>query len=232
MRRLPTPNHFSCLLLLLCCLSLYLLTSPVRLIPVSGVCSKRCPSRGARRWTGGTTAGLQPATIRNYQSAVLPFIQWCLRIGVLPEEPCEYDDLLVEYRYGSNDAPSVGKGTYGHLLSGIEKVLPHLRGHLILAHEELNAWRIAFKPRHATPLLPPWAYLLALGLCLLGVPRVAAGLLLQTLRGLRPGEMLALLREGLVPDFLGSTSDAVAYILLGAKTGAKSGRPQSVRCIC
>ncbi len=66
----------------------------------------------------------------------------------------------------------------------------------------------------------------------MGLPSVAGLLLLQSLRGLRPGEALRLQREHLVPEGMGLTPDGNAHLLLGPVKGTKSGRPQSVRCTC
>ena len=107
-------------------------------------------------------------------------------------------------------------------MAGIEKVLPNLWGELVLAHEELNAWRIASKPNHAVPLLPPWAFIIAYGLCRSGLVRVAAILLIQVLRGLRPGGLLGLFRDDLVPAFMKLTPDGAAHPLLGPRREPKA----------
>ena len=99
----------------------------------------------------------------------------------------------------------------------------------MLAHAELNAWRVALKPRHALPLLPPHAFLVADQLLRQGLPFVAALLLLQSMTGLRPGEALGLLLDHLVLPGVLPGGGSFAHLLLGPVAGTKAGRPQVVR---
>ena len=59
----------------------------------------------------------------------------------------------------------------------------------------------------------------------LGMPRVAARWLLQSRTGVRPCEVIALLRQYLVPAARNASSRRRAVLLLGGKHGAKVWRP-------
>ncbi len=104
------------------------------------------------------------------------------------------------------------------LLAAIERILPHFKGDLLLAHAELNAWSVAFV-KHTAPMLWLWCILVARRFLVWDLHRVAGLLLLQRRRGLRPGEALGLRAFDLVMPsaHLGSTS--FGALLLGARAG-------------
>ena len=97
-------------------------------------------------------------TMEGYRRYLTPFVTWLLVLNVVPEEAYEWDDMLVELRHGSDDAPPYTKAGYEKCISALEFVLPHLKGRLLLAHAELNAWRVSTKPRHAVPLILPFCF--------------------------------------------------------------------------
>jgi len=74
----------------------------------------------------------------------------------------------------------------------------------------------------------PWVAALALAWRLrhMGQPRIGALLLLQWSAGLRPGEVLRLRKEDLVPAFMNITAPSTAILQLGVGRGTKVGRPQ------
>ena len=80
----------------------------------------------------------------------------------------------MEYRYGMDGAPKISKGNLEHLVSSIERVLPHLKGQLTLIRHEISAWKVTYTVQHAKPLLPSWAHLLAHGMLTSGYPFVGA----------------------------------------------------------
>ena len=63
-----------------------------------------------------------------YRNALVPFLVWLAFVQVVPELPCEFDDLLCEFRYGGDDAPPVTKSGFEKLVAAVEKILPHMRG--------------------------------------------------------------------------------------------------------
>jgi integrase len=79
--------------------------------------------------------------------------------------------------------------------------------------------------------LVPWklTLVIAVGLALMGYPRLGVGLICQRASGLRPSEMLKV-KQGDVTlsDQITAWAAAGAVVNLGAKTGAKSGRAQCV----
>ena len=172
---------------------------------------------------------MRPPSVAQYQRVLLVFVTWLHLIGVQPEYGYEWDDLLCEYRSGSDGAPPVSRSNFEKTIAALERILPHLKEELTLSRAELSSWKVAVKPRHAVPLIPPHAFLLARELIEMGVPFVAALLLLQALTGLRPGEALRRAREHLLPPWAIPGGCRFAQLLLGAVHGTKSGRPQAVR---
>ena len=92
-----------------------------------GTC--RCVRRGLRRASPTLAARYKNKTIAGYQYYLTRFITWLLFVKVVPEEPYQWDDMLVEYRHGSDDAPVVSKSSFEKCVSALEFVLPHLKGH-------------------------------------------------------------------------------------------------------
>ena len=82
--------------------------------------------------TPGDAAGLKTKTLQQYRRVLAMFLAWLIAIGVQPETAAEYDDLLVEYRYGMDGAGRVSKSNLEQLVSSVERVLPHLKGQLAL----------------------------------------------------------------------------------------------------
>ena len=191
----------------------------------------RCPERGLRRMSPGNAGGLKDKTLKQYRRVLCIFLTWLSTLGLQPETAAEYDDLLVEFRYGVDGAPPMSKGNLEHLVSAVERVLPHLKGQLTLIHHELSSWKVHYQVRHAQPLLPSWAHMVAYGMLRAGYPAVAAALLLQSLTGLRPGELLSVkVADLFLPGDPGGTP-GVGFILLSSAAGTKAGRRQGVRVL-
>ena len=52
------------------------------------------------------TVGMRVSSVAQYRRAVAAFLTFLAFNAVEPEEPCEYDDLLVEYQaYGNAGKP-------------------------------------------------------------------------------------------------------------------------------
>ena len=175
------------------------------------------------------TAGMTQRGIDQYRIALAYFLTWLAMLGLAPEQGYEYDDLLVEYRNGSDGAIPPSKSSFEKLIACIEKLLPHLKGELLLARAELNAWGVVFATRHTVPMLWIWCALLARRLILWGLHRVAALLVLQRRRGLRPGESLGLRGGDIVLPTSYLAGGQVGALLLGTRPGTRSKRPQAVR---
>jgi len=178
------------------------------------------------------TLGLQERTRQQYQDALRPFLGWLEENNLAPDAGCEFDDLLVEWRGGAGTLRSIvpTRSMFSKCISAMERILPHLKGDLVLAKGELSSWSVAFRPKHTTPLTELWGSVLASKFLDMGLPRMAWLLWMQCRRGLRPGEVLVLRGQDLVPcaSYVAGTA-LVSVLLLGVKAGTKAKRPQSVR---
>lgn len=167
-----------------------------------------------------------------YRRVLVPFILWLITLGVAPSGGPHIDDMLCEYQAGSDQAPPVSRSNFEKLIAAVEKVLPHVKGELMLSRAILTNWKACFGPRHALPMTPDHALLVGIGLIMAGMAPLGGLVVLQALRGLRPGDTVGLRGGDLVP---GRSPHAArgspGIILLGPNTGTKSGHPQAVRCI-
>ena len=174
------------------------------------------------------TAGMRENSVAQYRRAIAAFLVFLAFNAVEPEEPCEYDDLLCEYQAFGNNGGPVARSHFTALIAGIERVLPHLKGTLEVSHAVLASWSVSFTPKHTLPLSKSHAILLAARMATLGFRRPAALLLLQYGRGLRPGEALSLRAcDVILPHEVSAAGGGL--LLLGARSGTKSKRPQVVR---
>ena len=171
-------------------------------------------------------AKVSDTTILRYKKVALPFCRWCCSVDWDPWTAVEFDDALVEYR----ESMAVSKFNFESLVASIELFFPRFRGHLSLAHATLAGWNVGHQTRHHTPLCRGPAALIAARLSSYGAPRLAAGLMFQQRKGLRPGELLALLPE----DFVLPEEQAnpllkdMVVVGLGLRAGTKLKRPQTV----
>ena len=136
----------------------------------------------------------------------------------------ELDDLLVEYK---NQAANITKSKFANTVVASELAIPFIKGRLPWARSVLSAWESVGHIRHHKPLPKLLASLYALLLSWIGYGRIGAGLWLQTEKGLRPSELLGLMKEHvLLPSAL--MSKRCIVLNLGMKTGTKLKRPQAV----
>jgi hypothetical protein len=132
----------------------------------------------------------------------------------------ELDRLLVQY----SAEVRLSKSRLERLASATDLVFPQFRGQLVEIHQILRQWRKACPAKHTVPLPLRLAYGVAWLLAGKGFPRVGAALLMQYCFGLRPGELLQLVREDLIPAAMAGSNRAM--LTLGAKRGTKVGRRQ------
>jgi hypothetical protein len=187
--------------------------------------------RGPRRALPTNEAALRPKTLAQYRRLLMIFLGWLNGLGLEPESAPEYDDLLIEFRYGAEGAAPMTKGNFEHLVSAVERVCPHFKGQLALCKAEINQWRVIYETRHSVPLTPSWAHLLALGCLQLGIPAVGALILLQSLSGMRPSEAIGLTTTDVVLPSANPHESQAGHLLLGVKVGTKARRPQAVRVV-
>ena len=110
------------------------------------------------------------------------------------------------------------------LIAALEFFLPQSRGGYAWAKRVAKGLAIVQPVKHTCPLTLAPGKLIAVTLCRQGFPRLGAGLLVQILTGLRPGELLQLRRE----HVLLPTSKVSRFLFrLGAKRGTKLKREQA-----
>jgi hypothetical protein len=199
-----------------------------------------CPVRASHKpWCGlrrpdpYVVGSWTPAVILDYQTSLRLFLSWMNYHDLTPGFAWGYDDLLTEWRLGTDPHPLAipsrpSKAQFQKCISAIEKVLPTFKGLLPLSRAAMAGWSVMVKPNHTLALVPRWAHVVAAGILRLGYPRVAAGLMLQVRHGLRPGELLSLKgRHMILPEECPAAMGSGIFVL-GVRAGTKSGRPQSV----
>ena len=77
-------------------------------------------------------SGLAPKTVKYYQKEVREFVAWLETLPKAPVQSHEFDDALTSYMRISR-CPMTGEGCLTrpraeHLVSGMERVLPRLKG--------------------------------------------------------------------------------------------------------
>jgi len=167
--------------------------------------------------------GLKPGTQRIYWKQLRNFGGWLDVRGYDPKYAYEMDNCLAEY-LGTG---LVTLATFEHVLAAVERVAPHFKRKLEYSHAVLAQLRRHHPPKHTLPI--GWAPMMAvaLDLCNQGHKRVAGLLILQRSAGLRPSEALGLEAQHLIlPNQNPWGRRRIAVLLLGVRTGTKSGRAQ------
>lgn len=183
-----------------------------------------CVRRAPLRADPTSLARRLPTTIAIYRKAIGLFVSWCASHGVSPSDPCETDDLLVEWK----NAACITKSNFANAIAGAELAIPSLKGMLTWSRQILNDWEVT-SPVHHHALLPEdLAILIGAVMSAIGYPRLGAGLIIQQRRGLRPSELLKLKSEDiLLPENL-AFNNSNGVINLGVRTGTKAKRAQAV----
>jgi len=169
--------------------------------------------------------GLRPQTASLYRTYVQRFSTFMVQQRWSCRYINEIDHGAVAYirRY----ALSPGQATT--LLAAVERAYPAAKWNLPYAHLLVKVLGEDRPPKHTVP--EPWMAALALAqwMSLQGYPRLAGVHLLQWGCGLRPSEALGLRCHQIVlPEENPSHRQKLGYLVLGPKTGTKSGRPQFV----
>ena len=183
-----------------------------------------CVRRAPLRSDPTALARRQPPTIKAYRKAVASFAQWCSSHGVVPNDPGELDDLMVEWK----NAAGIAKTTFANALAGAELAIPPAKGMLTWSRSVLNDWEVVSPVHHHAPLPQDLALLIAVIMSALGYARLAAGLVIQQRRGLRPSELLKLRgKDVLLPEHL-AYNNTNGVLNLGMRAGTKAKRAQAV----
>ena len=182
-----------------------------------------CMTQVTRAFEPAVLLGLKPKTVNLYLSSVRDFVSWTEHFRIAVTSLPELDHAMLSFA----KATQMSRSKLERLFSAVEAVMPHVKGQLHYTHQVLRAWRRAQPPKHAIPMSWQIALAIAWWLANHNMPRVGALLLLQWAAGMRPSEILNVVRDDLFPTFLNRFSDGTGFIALGSKHGTKSGRPQT-----
>ena len=167
--------------------------------------------------------GLRPESAKAYQSAVADFLCWSTARNLDLEYPSEIDRAVVVY----SQEGKLTRGKMETLTSALKRGMPSLKGQLHWAEAHMrNLLRFA-PPVHKVPMLRFVCIAVAHRMAMSGWARAGGLLVLQCCTGLRPGELLNLVREDIVPGRPG-VNRGNGVIALGRKHGTKAGRAQFV----
>ena len=167
--------------------------------------------------------GLRPQSAAAYQALIGEFTTWCSRHRLDLDYPTEIDRAVVAFAQDTK----LSRGRLETLCSALKRALPSLRGQLVWADMHLKHLLRYAPPAHKVPMLRHVYLVVGHTLALHGWARAGGLLILQGSTGLRPGEVLSLCREDLVPGRPGVNAGN-AVIALGRRTGTKVGRAQFV----
>ncbi|CAL1127775.1 unnamed protein product, partial [Cladocopium goreaui] len=177
-------------------------TVPFTLLPASLFAQERWHLVEAGRWAFNDhiTLGesrtvllrVKEETLLGYQKHLTPFLAFLQNrweLAVLSAE--DVDLLMLEYRTEFD----ITRSQHTQLVASMEFFMPHVKGKLLLNREAIKG-RIAGAPiQHTVPLTRECAFLFAAWHSSRGFPRLGAAVLIQMNTGLRPSEMLSLVRE-------------------------------------
>ena len=135
---------------------------------------------------------VRPDTLLKYKQQLDPFIAFLQQRWELHElSPEDVDLLIMEFRTEFE----LTRSQHTLLLAAVEFFIPHCKNKLIITREAIKG-RINSSPiDHTVPLSYECAYLFAAFHSSRGLPRLGAALLVQMGTGLRPSELLGLVRE-------------------------------------
>ena len=177
---------------------------------------------GPRRPDAYQLGKIKEGSLDSYRRALQPFISYLIERQYAPSGAEQFDDLLVEFR---NDC-SPSKSSFEACVAAVEFVIPSFRGRLPWSHSVLSGWAVVHIPRHTIPMGLGPACLIAAHLAR-DHPRLAIGIIVQRLLGLRPSEMLAIQRRDIqLPSPYGG--EPFAIVGLGVRGGTKAKRAQAV----
>ena len=163
---------------------------------------------------------VNPSTLLKYKTSLTVFVKYLVSVGRNPGTVEELDACVVDYR----QTGSLTRAKLEGLIAALEFFLPQSRGGYAWAKRVAKGLAIVQPVKHTCPLTLAPGKLIAVTLCGQGFPRLGAGLLVQILTGLRPGELLQLRRE----HVLLPTSKVSRFLFrLGAKRGTKLKREQA-----
>ena len=167
--------------------------------------------------------GLRPASAKAYSDAVQAFVAFVEKQRLPLEFPAEIDRAIVIYGRETRRT----RAQMETLVAAIKRGCPGLRRQLSWADSTLKNMLRYSPPVHKVPMMRFVALCIGHRMALDGWPRAGGLLILQVCLGLRPGELLAIRREDIVPGRR-DLHNGNAVVALGKRHGTKAGRPQFV----
>lgn len=166
-------------------------------------------------------AAYAPSTLKKYKSAVVDFLNWCIKNFENPRDFEELDDVLVEYLHQLYLAQR-GKGKAHDTYFGLLMYLRHARGQLPNSELALRGWNKKHPARSYPPLTWELSVAIAVQMVRRGDWRHAVGTLLSFDCFLRVGELVGLKREDVADTEdirIGAEFKGMALRLRKTKTG-------------
>ena len=161
------------------------------------------------------------STLKRYRSALSDFVAFLVQRRANPTCGAELDQLVLEFK----QEQSLTLSNLELLVASLEFHLPVLKGQLVYTKRASKGLTRTRSIQHTVPLCSEPAKLLALHLTALGKHRIALGLVLQCLTGLRPSDLLGLREQHVFRP----TSSCPRFIFrLGVGTGTKVQREQTL----
>ena len=165
-------------------------------------------------------ASVSHSTLIRYRTALQSFVTFLSAGGHNPSSAAELDLLVIGFKQQN----SLTCSALELLIASLEFHIPALKAQLAYTKRALKGLAREKGIKHTVPLCSGPAKLFAIHLAAAGHYRIAFGLVLQTLTGLRPSELLGL-RER---HILRPTVDCPRFIFrLGVGTGTKVQREQT-----
>ena len=174
---------------------------------------------GPRGIDHDTWLGLRPDSAETYQSAVRHFRDWASNQNLPLEYPSEIDRAVVL----CSQQTMLTQGKTEKLTSALKRGMPSLKGQLFWAGSHMMNFPRCAPPAHKVPMVCFVCIAVGHRMAMNGLSRAGGLLILQGCMGLRPGELVGLTCEDLVPG-RPAVNNGNAVMALGRKQGTKAGR--------
>ena len=176
-----------------------------------------------RRLHPDLAARVSEITLRRYRKELdrfLVFIEDRLDAHII-ETPEDLDDMIFHYR----DDVALSRTRHITLIAAIEFHIPRWKGQLIDSKQAVKGRQRQDPTKHTVAFTLGIALLFACHIAHRDRPRLGAGLVIQVQTGLRPSELLAIVREDIR---MAHDRSGKLVIRLGAFVGTKAKREQYI----
>ena len=163
---------------------------------------------------------IKPATLKLYRDSLQAFVSWLETNNHNPTCAPEIDAFIVQFK----NEKLITKAKLIFTLAAVEFFFPSLKRELQWARRVADGCQACHATQHTVPATSLVTALFGCTMAAINRPSLGLGHILQQCLGLRPNELLALLKAHVLPpDFANGK-----YIFrLGAHTGTKSKREQT-----